>query len=898
MPITFVAERGRGTSTAVGTLAQLRINVTGTVAVGRLLTFRIVAANSAVGGAARGVNDVNDSRNNVYVRDAYQHLNDPGAVDAGVSVFLYHTVVTTALQAGDQVWVTWSSGPSNHGAVIEEWDGIESATITADSATATTSTTAVTFATSITPQQPGDLILFHIGWMNAANDTFTGDSDTTSGSWVNSAQLKQGAWHDELQYKIVTATSLQAHQATLGAASPSVTSVMRFSPKWNIGAGAPVGTAYDASCTVRSTPDTALGTGAMQQGGATVPTVQWVANRMMSQGGGTQAGGSMTGAQNIAVGNVLIMRATWTNNTTNGDGPRLNYIVDQRNNQWVRAGTCIYNPSGVNSGVISQLWYCVVTNQYLTNDSVIVRWDQSITNFDMLIDEWRGLDPANMPAPDSCPGVGATDVVSASVPIQPAQVGDMLMAFVGWRGVGTNVFTPDADTTDGPWQSIAQHGSTVRNDCQFKVVNGTTQQTYQGGFPSATPSTVIAIPFSHQPQGGTAQGTGTAYNTLSARWANTPSGTAYNAFAGNRYIPVVVGSSDRVAVANNAAFGAKPAVVITTSAAGQAFAPTINIVTPNTNIPAPTALGSVIANNATISIRIDDTAPAGLASATSAASNASLSTSCAALAGSATAGGTAYAPGLAQTASAAATAAAATGSAYTAAQAISATTGAATGTAAASAASVSSSKSVTPTSGAATGAANSATTKASGNAQPTTATASGAALQPNIASGSNILAQAQTATVTRVATNATITATGTATPLEASATGAALNAGVSTRASATTAVGTAAANNAAPTTASVTNVTAGTRTASGTAYGATVSTTASALAQAATATALAYLTSRAVKATSAQATASGAAQAATIRVETFITIGWWNGFDVLDMQWGAEDVTDFILTGA
>lgn len=115
-----IATRGTlGNTTGTGTSTVTITNPT-LIAVGNKLVMAIAVDNSGTNGAAPGVTSIVDSRGNTWTLVG-SGTADPGAANAGTTVYLYVCQVATAYQAADTIVITWTTGsPPAKGIVVEE----------------------------------------------------------------------------------------------------------------------------------------------------------------------------------------------------------------------------------------------------------------------------------------------------------------------------------------------------------------------------------------------------------------------------------------------------------------------------------------------------------------------------------------------------------------------------------------------------------------------------------------------------------------------------------------------------------------------------------------------------------------------------------------------------------
>lgn len=195
------------------------------LSVGSMGVFVIACDNAGSNGSTKvAPNSITDGQGNTWTQ-RLDTIYDPGAAAAGAELAIYTAPITTALGITDNMTVTWDSSVSvdaMNGVIYEfvPGPGNSMSYVSAGSgSTGAASTTGV--SGSVTA---GDTI---IGAVAAEGpDTFTGDSDTTHGSWSILAHHSSGTGTtNEMaiasQYKTVSGTANQSYETTLTSADTS-----------------------------------------------------------------------------------------------------------------------------------------------------------------------------------------------------------------------------------------------------------------------------------------------------------------------------------------------------------------------------------------------------------------------------------------------------------------------------------------------------------------------------------------------------------------------------------------------------------------------------------------------------------------------------------------------------
>lgn len=161
-----------------------------------------------------GVADISgivDSRSNTYT-EVGRHT--PSSSVAGE---VWMAQLTTALQSGDSITITYSSTIDKKAAIAEEWSPINlHSTISPTLGGNTTGTANL----SVTPDDADQLVYGGVGATGVAGESYTEDTDTTNGSWTSLTQAGTtgGAAGANAKtygaYKIVTASGAQTWNPT------------------------------------------------------------------------------------------------------------------------------------------------------------------------------------------------------------------------------------------------------------------------------------------------------------------------------------------------------------------------------------------------------------------------------------------------------------------------------------------------------------------------------------------------------------------------------------------------------------------------------------------------------------------------------------------------------------
>lgn len=201
--------------------ASVAVTTTAAVAVGETIFVRIACDNSTASPAGDPPTlGVSDSAGNVYTQQAISNA-DPGAAAAGITSALFTAPCTVALGVGGTITVSFSPNTTAKAVQCEKWTTLNNNALVLSSAALTGSTPGTAPTGSGTPDHKSQLVYVLVGTEGPTGDTFTGDADTTNGSWVTltkavtahataaSNACTQG------QYKVVTDAGAQSWAATI-----------------------------------------------------------------------------------------------------------------------------------------------------------------------------------------------------------------------------------------------------------------------------------------------------------------------------------------------------------------------------------------------------------------------------------------------------------------------------------------------------------------------------------------------------------------------------------------------------------------------------------------------------------------------------------------------------------
>jgi hypothetical protein len=184
----------------------------------------VAVDNAGAGGnTAISPTSITDSDGNLWTRrvSAFQ---DPGAANAGVEISIYTAPITTAFQTTDNITITWGGGTSP---TAKAWTLTEFTTSSIDNILVFKDGAGGTGANDGTPSITTTSVtnndaVVGMGGAEAGPSTWTGDADTTNGSWVAQVTTAFGTGTSAMsitsQRKIVTGSGTQTYNPTLTAA--------------------------------------------------------------------------------------------------------------------------------------------------------------------------------------------------------------------------------------------------------------------------------------------------------------------------------------------------------------------------------------------------------------------------------------------------------------------------------------------------------------------------------------------------------------------------------------------------------------------------------------------------------------------------------------------------------
>ena len=210
-----VTARGSGNNGTSAT--SVNISPATTIAAGSMGVICIAVNNAGSGGASTiCAASMTDSVGNLWT-ERQNGLYDNGAANAGVEIAVYTATISTQVTSSDTITVSFSTATSAKAWAVWELSvagGKVAQYVTGAIGTGSTTGTPTITTGSITS---GDAVVGLGG--SESDDTWTGDSDTTNGSWSTKQSNANGTGTSGMsvisQVKVVSATATQTYNPTL-----------------------------------------------------------------------------------------------------------------------------------------------------------------------------------------------------------------------------------------------------------------------------------------------------------------------------------------------------------------------------------------------------------------------------------------------------------------------------------------------------------------------------------------------------------------------------------------------------------------------------------------------------------------------------------------------------------
>jgi len=282
--ISLVRQLTANTSSSATTLVYTVVSGSEPVA-GNLLVL------SAVTSGSRTISSIVDSRSNTYA------TADLAAFGTSCTGFVAYSMLTTSLQVGDTITITWSS-TANSAVNISEWSGIATSSPldqhTNNNSIGTNSVSTFSVGPTGTTAQADELVIAAFGYVGS--NSGTAGSGYTLLTRVQSTGTNRSV---HAEYQIVAATGAQTATMDINVASSGGTGMAIATFK--AAAGGTPATANAGVATATGTAYAATGTG-MANAGAGVANATAAAYAAIASGaaGATAGVATATGTANPA----------------------------------------------------------------------------------------------------------------------------------------------------------------------------------------------------------------------------------------------------------------------------------------------------------------------------------------------------------------------------------------------------------------------------------------------------------------------------------------------------------------------------------------------------------------------------------------------------------------------
>lgn len=160
---------------------------------------------------------------------------------------------------------------------------------------------------------------------------------------------------------------------------------------------------------------------------------------------------------------------------------------------------------GSGAGVVIEVWRAKVTSSIASGSTVTVTFSggtpavQSMEVFAFTVGAGTDLKPKTGSSTITDVGTDAAASLAFTGANQPAS-GEMPFCASGWERTTVDVWTPDSDTTNGSWSTVATSGtsggsatSNIKQHVQWKVVTATGDQTWGGTNDTAGDNASVGI---------------------------------------------------------------------------------------------------------------------------------------------------------------------------------------------------------------------------------------------------------------------------------------------------------------------------------------------------------------------------------------------------------------------
>lgn len=235
---------------------------------------------------------------------------------------------------------------------------------------------------------------------------------------------------------------------------------------------------------------------------------------------------SFAGATKPQIGDTVIVygsRNNATNDPATGDS-----FSDANGNTYTVIE--LASPSGTSTaaaGIVGVLAYSILTVAWPSGTNTLTWTHPSVAARAVLAEHWQNL--ASFRSGSSASAGSTAGAVSVTTGATSPVAGDLVVAMAAYEYSSAGTITGDADTTGGPWDTVAQIASAgttlaaVKVATQHKLTSATGAQTFNPTHSVTTSVDVVGIILAFVPAStsasanlGTATSTATAYNLVSS----------------------------------------------------------------------------------------------------------------------------------------------------------------------------------------------------------------------------------------------------------------------------------------------------------------------------------------------------------------------------------------------
>lgn len=287
-----------------------------------------------------------------------------------------------------------------------------------------------------------------------SGDTWTGDSDTSNGSWSTKQSLGEGSGATGAsvisQYKVLTANGNQTYNPTLTSADSELL--------WM--------TLHEAPANTR-----ALGGNA-----------------------GSESTTTVTVGYTIAAGSMGVLCLSADNSGANGSAANIpTSLTDSKSNTWTLQSTTVYDNGAASAGAEVGIYTSVLSTPLVNLDTIPIVY-QSVNVVAKVYAVFEFSTATSYVTGDTATGTTGTPSKTTTASVSN---GNIVVGALSAEGGDTS--TADSDTSNGSWSSMAHAAcagtavSDISLSAQYKTVTATGAQTYNPTLTSADTALAIGV---------------------------------------------------------------------------------------------------------------------------------------------------------------------------------------------------------------------------------------------------------------------------------------------------------------------------------------------------------------------------------------------------------------------